>query len=218
LEVEDLGKRSVDRISGDVTASLFVIIVADTDVTLDVQDGVLSARRCDGRDQVERIAVGVVVTSNGSNKVGAGGGLLEHSLEVVDRLLICGNSGVELIEATIIYSSNTESESSRHMNAEGELTVLAAGTERNVGADFRIILAESNRDRSASRVEGIVGAPWRATGSIHSQTRDVKPWWSRDRVIFELNRRREPVRSRSCEGAESERKDGKSSCEEVDHV
>ncbi len=49
-------------IGGDVTTSLCVLRVADTDVALDVQDGILTTRRKVGRDEVKGISVSVVGT------------------------------------------------------------------------------------------------------------------------------------------------------------
>jgi len=216
LEIEDLGKSSIDRIGGNVAASLFVVSIADTDVALNVQNGVLSTRSQNGGDQVEGITIGVVVTRNGSQEVRARGSLCEHSLEVVDRLLVCGHLGVQLIVATVVDSRNSEGETSRHVNTEGELAVLAAGTERDSRTDFCIVFTERNGNRSPSRVQDIVGGTRRAAGSIHTQTCNVKAWGGRDSV-FEFDRRCDPV-SRGCENAQSEGKDSESNIEEVEHV
>jgi len=216
LEIEDLSKSCVDGIGGNVAASLFVISIADTDVALNVQDGVLSTRSQNGGDQVEVITIGVVVARNRSQEVGASSSLCEISLEVVDRLLVRGHFVIQLIITAIVDSRNSEGETSRHVNTEGELAVLTARTERDSGTDFCIIFTERNGNGSAGRVEDIVGGARRAAGSVHTQTCNVKAWGGRDRV-FDFDTRRDPV-CRSSESAQSEGKDSESDGEEIEHV
>jgi hypothetical protein len=98
---------SVDRVSGEVSLALVVLRVADTDVAIDIQHSCLSARRLDSRNEVEAVAVGVVVSIDGADEVRSRGGLDELSLEVVQRRLRCGNLAVKLVVAALDRKSQS---------------------------------------------------------------------------------------------------------------
>lgn len=68
LEVERLCQRSVNGIGGNVSTALLVLGVVDTQITGDDEDGVLPARREDGRDEVKAVAVGIISTCVGKRR------------------------------------------------------------------------------------------------------------------------------------------------------
>ena len=62
-------KGSVDGVSSEITCALGVGRVADTNITVDVQDCALPAWRGNSGDEVELVAVSVVLPRDGSVKV-----------------------------------------------------------------------------------------------------------------------------------------------------
>lgn len=174
LESESLLECCVDRVSGNVSRPSCVLAVACTEITDNIKNSADSAGSNDGGNKVERIPVGVVAAVNRTNKVRACGGLLNLSLEIVNRLLGSSHFGVELIVSTIIDGSDAEGETSRNLHTKCELAVLAIGADGNSGADFSIVLAEGDGDSCLSLVQKVVGGSWGASRPINPETGDVE--------------------------------------------
>jgi len=162
LEAESLEKRSIDRVSRNVSAAFGILRVAGAEITLDVEHRAGAARRDDSGNEIEGVAVGVVSTVDRTNKVRASGGLGELSLEIVDGLLRSGDGFVELIVTTIVYCSDSEGESRGYLYAEGQLAVLAIRADRDAGSDFSEKGAEGDRYGRLSSVENVVSRARRA--------------------------------------------------------
>jgi len=174
VEVEDLGEGGVDRVIGDEARARWVGSIADTELGVDVEDGLRTAGSKDGGGEVEFVSEGVVVAFDGTSQSRVCSGLCQLTLEVVGGLLVGGDLVIKLIVATVVNISNSEGEARGHVDSEGQLAVLAVLGDGDARASAGLVLRESDSDRGVVCAENVLGGASRASTSVNDQLGDVE--------------------------------------------
>jgi len=174
VEVESLGKSSIDGILSNEARSLLVGGVADLDSAVDVEDGVLSAWAIGGGGDIECITVGVFIASDWAGQSTMSGGLLDLSLEVVESILRSGDFVVEFVEATVVNSCDGEREASWDVDSEGSLAILPVGGNADSGSSFSTELTEGDGDGLSVSTEEVKCRTGRAAGTVNAKRSDIE--------------------------------------------
>ncbi|CAG8520739.1 3791_t:CDS:2, partial [Acaulospora colombiana] len=131
----------VDRVVGNVSIPILVLVVADLERTDNVQDGISAAWRLDGGSQVELVTVAIPFHQ------------YKLALEVVQRLLDGSDIGVETTshitkKTHIVDGGETETETTWDAHSEGDLAALAVFRNSNIGSSHRVKVTERDSDGS----------------------------------------------------------------------
>jgi len=145
----------IDRIVRDISSAGTVGGIVDTNITVDVQNAIATARAVVDRSDAKGVAVGVFLAIDGTLDFTACPCLCKLTLEVVQGVLTGFDVAVKLIIATIVNCGKSEGISPWNSETKSNLAVLPIRTGGYSGSRFGTELIESDGDGSLVGAEGV---------------------------------------------------------------